>query len=83
MKFYTKDVYFLQLSVILHAWTVEHVHHQVYAHVYRINTQVPNAKHVRCYLLWQIVKKKDIFVCKYVSLYEPIEKQKLLFPCKL
>lgn len=54
MKFYTKDVYFLQLSVILHAWTVEHVHHQqVHAHVYRGNTRVPSVKHVRCDLLME------------------------------
>lgn len=35
----------IKLSVILHAWTVEHVHHQKYAHVYQVNTKVPSAKH--------------------------------------
>lgn len=35
----------INLSVILHAWTVEHVHHQKYAHVYQVYTKVPSAKH--------------------------------------
>lgn len=36
----------INLSVTLHAWTVEHVHmHQVHAHVHQVYTKVPSAKH--------------------------------------